>query len=112
MNGFDKEQPVLILLISLIGKFDGLDCSVKTWMDLFSHFKTPIRFRVDEESQSADLQGTPCRQNRKRKVNKTDFQSDLKMDVWNEDVPSDQMSIFPRETVTWGTLAELNFYRR
>ena len=24
----------------------------------------------------------------------------------------DQMSIFPRETVTWGTLAELNFYRR
>jgi hypothetical protein len=63
--------------------FDCLDT-----VDRVSHFKTPIRFRVDEGSQSADLQGTPCRQNRKRKVNKTDFQSDLKMDVWNEDVPS------------------------
>ena len=38
MNVSDKEKPVLI---NLIGKFDGLDCSVKTWMDLFSHFKTP-----------------------------------------------------------------------
>jgi len=63
--------------------FDCLDT-----LDRISHFKTPIRKRVEEQSQSADLQGTPCRQNNKRKINKTDFQVDLKMDVWDEDVPS------------------------
>ena len=51
-----------------------------------SHFKTPIRGRSDELSQDAPLQGAPGRRGTKRK--RSDFSQDLKMDVWEEDVPS------------------------
>ena len=62
-------------------EFDCLDT-----VDRVSHFKTPIRGRSDELSQDAPLQGTPGRRGTKRK--RSDFSQDLKMDVWEEDVPS------------------------
>ena len=62
-------------------EFDCLDT-----VDRVNNFKTPIRVGPDESSQSEPLHGTPSRRGTKRKRN--DFGQDLRMDVWDEDVPS------------------------
>ena len=62
-------------------EFDCLDT-----VDRVNNFKTPIRVGPDESSQSEPLHGTPSRRGTKRKRN--DFGQDLRMDAWDEDVPS------------------------